>query len=168
MIKYVFHSLQAVDPVFKRDLDAKDLDGAHMLYEGAWKLDDSREWAFELPGATVDVDNALNAMRAPSEGKVLGCLNSRPLRELDRLINTEGSRNDSCYDYALYCIANSKTWEEAESNAQKVNVKSVNLTNGRLVRRFSKEANQIKSRNYNLYSEDDFSTWQEDLRSDLK
>ena len=115
VIKYVFHSLQAVDPVFKRDLDAKDLDGAHMLYEGAWKLDDPREWAFELPGATVDVDNALNAMRAPSEGKTPGYVNSRPLRELDRLIHTEGSRNDSCYDYALYCIANSRTWEEAES-----------------------------------------------------
>ncbi|MBR6439958.1 MAG: hypothetical protein IKS61_01400 [Aeriscardovia sp.] len=52
--------------------------------------------------------------------------------------------------------------------AQKANVRSVNLTNGRLVRRFYKEANQIKSRNYNLYIENDFSTWQEDLRSDLK
>lgn len=52
--------------------------------------------------------------------------------------------------------------------AQKANVKSVNLTNGRLVRRFYKEANQIKSRNYDLSIEDDFSTWQEDLRSDLK
>ncbi len=90
-----------MDPVFKRDLDAKDLDGAHMLYEGAWKLDDPREWAFELPGATVDVDNALDAMRAPSEGKMPEYVDSRPLYELDRLIHTEGSRNDSCYDYAL-------------------------------------------------------------------
>ncbi len=52
--------------------------------------------------------------------------------------------------------------------AQKANMKSVNLTNGRLARRFYKEAKQIKSRNYDLYSEEDFSTWQEDLRNDLE
>ena len=51
--------------------------------------------------------------------------------------------------------------------AQKVNVRSVILTNGIFVRRFYLKADQIESSDYNLNAERDFDTFRGDIMKDL-
>lgn len=89
-------------------LDKADLDATHMIYEG-WPVNNPEQWAFEIEGNPIDVDLALEAAADLHEEKK----SSR--RDWNNELSTEGKRNKTAYESALYLIGHSKTWEEAEN-----------------------------------------------------
>ena len=69
VVKATLQALKAKYPELKNDLDPADKDGARMLFEGA-TVDNPGEWAFEIKGEPVNVENALEfARNAAGNGK---------------------------------------------------------------------------------------------------
>lgn len=109
VVKAVLQALKAKYPDLKDDLDPADKDGARMLFEGA-AVDNPGEWAFEIEGKPVNVENALDfARNAAGDGE-----NSHNnMKDKQAALENEGNRNNAAYQFALYAKAHSKDEDEA-------------------------------------------------------
>ena len=109
VVKATLQALKAKFPELEDDLDPADKDAARMLFEGAAVVNPG-EWAFEIPGEPLNVDDALEyAAHGPIENKAA----AHSLNDLTDALESEGDRNNSAYKLALYAKAHSKSKEEA-------------------------------------------------------
>ena len=84
-------------------LDTADKDAARALAPGAG-VDNPEEWAFEINGPEVDVDELLKSPLLHESDN-----NHLPLQDLIEAANTLGSRNTKSHDVALNSIAHNTT-----------------------------------------------------------
>lgn len=109
VVKAVLQALKAKYPELKDDLDPADKDGARMLFEGA-AVDNPGEWAFEIKGKPVNVENALEYARNAA-GDSENSHNN--MKDKQAALEVEGNRNKTAYQFALYAKAHSKDEDEA-------------------------------------------------------